>query len=714
MSETSAVREVQFRCQREFKARGFFSVWGQPVQGHTSRKTGEATQRGHALGVALASSYPLHQPSVPLPEALASTQRLVEGMLRLGPVQVRVVAVYGFPSTYVEAGARNQQLLQMVLDQISQSRVPTIVGGDMNMSVLDLPIWEQFRHLGYRELFELYATRYGKVLPPTCRGSTRHDTVLLPPFLRALLQHARVDVVSKHFDAHDPLFVSFSKATSEVPRSWRMPKPWSDYCPDMQRATDIYDQAKIGVREVIQNCRNVDDVSAAFEYWAASLEDSVDQSIRRQHDEDPIAQPHKCLPRSARGRCVYRDKAPIAPVEVSPKAWAGGYDPVCEAMSMSSRRKVKQVRRLQALLQAIKAWHRKAAANGLHCCKLEQQLRAEWRTIRVNKAFGPRFDEWLLGFDQFGHVWWDVPPVPWLQDALQLAKHSCDAQVRYEAVVRSRRFRYLVQMDTLFGGQKQGFRQLRPKPRPPISCLPVTEVRDVVRVSTSVGATAVYEVDHPQFLRLHCPVFSTAGDATVDQILPETDGERADWAQLTFSSGQAPHRCRITQHTQAVTCEELHREFVEYWTKIWLRDSWQDSLTLENWPSFLAQLPPRPEGAHQLDLPLLDVSVWEAALRKLRPHRATGYDGFSPSELKSLRGRALEDLVLLYDQVVQHGFPTHLSRSCPVQSRRPEVVWGRTAHHHILHYLYREIRPCQVVSLDASRDSRRNALSMFL
>ena len=153
MSETSAVSEVQLHTQRQLKARGFFSVWGQPVQPHMSRRTGEATLRGHALGVAIASSFPLHQPPVPLPAEVHSTQRLTEGMLRVGSLQLRVITVYGFPSTYVEAEARNQQLLQMALDRIALSRVPTLIGGDMNMSVLDLPIWEQFSHLGYRELF---------------------------------------------------------------------------------------------------------------------------------------------------------------------------------------------------------------------------------------------------------------------------------------------------------------------------------------------------------------------------------------------------------------------------------------------------------------------------------------------------------------------------------------------------------------------------------
>ena len=133
MSETSAVSVVQTKVRQALKARGFYSVWGSPVQPHMSKKTGEGTMRGHAVGVALASTFPLHHPTVPVPPDVLASHRFVEGMLCVGNLQLRVIALYGFPSTYVEARSRNQQLLQMALDRVALSRIPTVVGGDMNM-----------------------------------------------------------------------------------------------------------------------------------------------------------------------------------------------------------------------------------------------------------------------------------------------------------------------------------------------------------------------------------------------------------------------------------------------------------------------------------------------------------------------------------------------------------------------------------------------------
>ena len=486
---------------------------------------------------------------------------------------------------------------------------------------------------------------------------------MIPCFCLQYCSPSWVETRAKPFDTHDPLLVSSALPPCDALSAWRMPRPWTDYKPDMLQAAELYEQEHAGVRSIILQCQSVDDVSQAFETWASALESSVDQAIQLAHAADPILQPHACLPRAAKGRCAYRSRMPKDHPRVSSKARSGDYDPVCEAMSMSSRRKVKQVRRLHTLLQGCKTLHRRAHATGLPCPSLLQQLRTEWAVIRRNKAFGPRFDTWLLGFEQFGQVWLDVPPPDWLQDVATLARHACDAQVRREAAVRKQRFHYLVQMDTMFGGQKQGFRELRPKPRPPITCLPVTETRDVVRVGLPEGASATYEVTHPQFLRIHCPVHSDAGPAMVDAVMPETEGDRADWARLTFDSGCPPRACRIYQKTQAVTSDELHREFVEYWARIWWRDCKDASLLLSEWPSFLQQLPPRPAAAVDLELPLLNIEVWKAALGRLKPHRATGYDGFSTSELKEPTGRALEDLIFLFDQVVRYGFPSHLARS---------------------------------------------------
>ena len=663
LSETSAIAQAQETVGKDLRRLGFSTVWGKPVDPHVSPKTGLPTLRGHAVGVAICSSLPLTQALLPLAPDVHATQRVAEGMIRLGNVQVRVIAWYGFPSSHVEAKSRNDCLLRMILDRVALSRVPTLIGGDANTRVQDLPAWEHFRYLGYQEYFELHAHRFGEELPPTCRRATRHDTLLIPPLLQGMLVSGRVDVTSKSFDCHDPLLVQFTTQPAAPVRTWRMPRPWTDYRPDMQQAAAIYAERKAHVRDIIHSCQTPEEVSGAFETWARAVEDSVDASIRLAHAADPVAQPHVGLPRTARGRCIRREKVPLPPAHLPCRARQGDYNPPCEAVSMRSRRQVKQVRRLVSLQLGLTAFHRSSPPGAVMPRTTESRFMTEWNVIKKNKAFGPRFESWILGFPPFDHFWVHLPPLQWLGEVIQFTKHVCESQLRFEAKVRDARFKYLVQLDCDLNGQKMGFAQLRPRPRPPVSCLPVTETRDALKAEDASTGSVLYEVPHPQFLRVHSPVLTDAGPAMVDEVLTETQGERADMIRMTFAQGPAPDKCRLRQHTQAVTGVELHREFVNYWVDIWWRDSRDQARAVEKWPQFLQELPPRPPEACEVQVDMRDVTLWKQALRRLRPQKATGYDGFSPGELKGLQDRPLEDLAELFHVAVLKGYPAHLAQA---------------------------------------------------
>ena len=128
-------------------------------------------------------------------------------------------------ASYKDARARNQELLAHALRRIAQCRLPTVVAGDFNCKVQALPAWDHFRFLGYQEVFELAETRYGKQLPPTCKRSSRHDTLLLPPCLQQRLCRATVLTHDKLFDSHDPLVVTLRATEVEHPLTWRNRNP---------------------------------------------------------------------------------------------------------------------------------------------------------------------------------------------------------------------------------------------------------------------------------------------------------------------------------------------------------------------------------------------------------------------------------------------------------------------------------------------------------
>ena len=380
------MERAQRLVRQDLKIKGFQSVWGDPVPAHVSSKTGLDTLRGYAAGVAIMSSLPLHYPSVPLRPEVLSTNRLVEGSLRIGHMQLRVICMYGFPSAYADHRQRNQSLLQMVLERIVHSQMPTLIGGDLNCMVQELPAWQALLHLGYVEYFEFHKARFNQVLPATCRGVTRHDTLLLPPCLQSLVVGAEVDVKSRRFDTHDPLVVHLSCAHAAPTWIWRMPKPWTTFGPDMDWAVQHYTANQAHVQDAISCCSCPEDVSAAFSLWADALEHSVDAAIRHGHRVDPVAQPHTSLPRAARGRCRERTRVARLATHVARRGRDGDYNPTLEAATIASRRRVRQVRRLQTLLRGLVAL---SSRQGQAALQLRKQLSGEWAAARKSRAFGP-------------------------------------------------------------------------------------------------------------------------------------------------------------------------------------------------------------------------------------------------------------------------------------------------------------------------------------
>ena len=135
------------------------------------------------LRVALATRLPSRCSRPGLPADIASTCRISEAFVRLGPMEVRFLTVYGYQAAMLDAKEHNESLLRAALTRATQNAMPCIVAGDFNMCPLDLPSGQSFVQLGYQEVFQFHFKRTGTELPPTCKNSTRHDTALLHPSL---------------------------------------------------------------------------------------------------------------------------------------------------------------------------------------------------------------------------------------------------------------------------------------------------------------------------------------------------------------------------------------------------------------------------------------------------------------------------------------------------------------------------------------------------
>ena len=340
LSETSAVASVQHTVACHMSRRGFRTFFGQPVPPHAGEAATGFSVRGAAGGVAVMTKLPARLSPEPFPDALHVTTRAVECFLRFGPLEVRMITLYGVPSTHVDAKHANNALLQATFRRLAATSVPTLIAGDLNMDVTCLPVWQSFLALGYAEAHAYVAAFLGFTLPATCKGSTHYDTVLIPPLLQPALRHAAV--LQDHvFDSHDPLLLAFECPESlPLLRRWSMPKPWTDFNLDLPSFAASYGRFCEPVDLAIQalsESPSHEATSQAFTLWATHLEAALDCTLATTHATNPLMQPQPGLPRAYRGRC--RPLRHVArPCPQLPRAGRhGDYMPEVEGTSVRLR-----------------------------------------------------------------------------------------------------------------------------------------------------------------------------------------------------------------------------------------------------------------------------------------------------------------------------------------------------------------------------------------
>ena len=278
--------------------------------------------------MALATSLPAFSPRpLPPPELLASC-RYHEAYVKLGPVTVRFITLYGRPSCQTGSREANQALLHAAYERVTTTRIPTIIAGDLNQPVESLPAGHSLLARGFKEIFHLHQMMHQELLPPTCKGSTRNDTLLLDPVLLPYFDCAWVLHRDKLFDAHDPLCVRLNLPHA-IPCTlrWSLPHSWSQHEPDPKILSDSFRPMVPFLKRQIENCHSLEPLAQAFQDWASGVEDAVHTTLQKQHLADPVKNPLPGLPKRARGRCKPRKPILRPVVQCSRPSRAGDFEP---------------------------------------------------------------------------------------------------------------------------------------------------------------------------------------------------------------------------------------------------------------------------------------------------------------------------------------------------------------------------------------------------
>ena len=356
MSETSATDKIQTIERSKFLSHGHHVIWGDPVPSMKQVAHNEFL-RGISGGVAASSSFPIRETR----DIWKATTRILETYLHLQHFDIRVFVIYGMPQGSSRSNSHGftatNYLLEMCYQRMRLNNVPTIIGGDIHRKVQSLPAWKKLESIGFCELHEYWHKRNGQWLPPTCTAvkeentekGTRNDTLLIDPRLVCYLRNART-LLDRSFHRHRPLQVDFAFPKNQLFRQrWKLPRDFTDLCPDPERISNHY---KLETPAPEQGDPDIDN-EQLIQTWAHSVECAAHRAIQDQHSTDPTKQPNIGLPCGYRGRCKPRKliRVPLAqPVKAGRH---NDYQPPAEALTIKSKQKVRQIRRLRSLYARI-------------------------------------------------------------------------------------------------------------------------------------------------------------------------------------------------------------------------------------------------------------------------------------------------------------------------------------------------------------------------
>lgn len=234
LSETSATRAIQAEFSKFLTKTQYKISWGPPVnpQKHSINPLmADISRRGEALGTASLHRTPSRPSRNMLPIELNNTLRVSQQIILVGHFEVLLITAYFFAGRTADVKAKSDLLLAQIYNHCAATNLPFIIAADFNNPVRDFPAYAAYRNIRCQEAFEYAQHKFGKALPPTCRGSTRNDTFIIHNTLVPWIHDIWVGPADV-FPDHRPLFLQF-----KIPQSQSSSLPQLVYSDDMGRHT---------------------------------------------------------------------------------------------------------------------------------------------------------------------------------------------------------------------------------------------------------------------------------------------------------------------------------------------------------------------------------------------------------------------------------------------------------------------------------------------
>ena len=604
---------------------------------------------GGYTGVGFLTSYPARPLPFDWPPDIYDTARIQVASFFIEPVWVQGAVLYG----YATAKHRTEALMEAALQRIVlQTSGPRFIAGDLNWETHEIPQLDTLRTHGFRDVQDVVALLQNRPPQVTCKGATRKDFIFISPELQEMLISTSVE--ADWFPDHSLLAADFQHRNAAVARfSWRVPR---------HRASNhlVHPMHGAPTHSAVEGLNQSGDCpSSEYAQIWASFETRLSQTL--------LASGGPPLSASERGRATVHDiRVHTAPVVSPPKGRSGEVQPSFFGCRLKHAHWFRQLRRLQALYQALCKGRDSSGA---------QEYRASlWHAILGAPGFGRPFADWWpcreikLANDPTA-----VPAVIPTQQVCHSLFLSFQANVEaYERVLTRTRCREAVlrrkQQPMLI------FKDLRAEAPRPVESLVEGPSAVVVDYDPQEAAVTL-EAD---------AAFDPAQPALVGHVLCPLVHAEADKLWLDSTEPVQPGTV-VTQDRLLGSLTSIFRAFGAEWSQRWQRHAvvpasrWQDAIETAH---LSADLP-------SVSFPPITVQQWRAAVRAKKQRSASGLDGVSRQDLLLMPDDLVIRLLSLYEEAERSGrWPLQAMQAVvSALEKRPDAT--RVGHY----------RPITVISL---------------
>ena len=607
-AETSATSTAQSMVQRQMRRLGYFSAFTTAAPSLRARADHQISLRGKATGCACFCRAPVRFPRC--------QQLLHSGMdLRLLHIvidewKLQMVVLYGLARSNVGAQEFNDSLLAAAAQRVQQVNLPSIIMGDFNSDVFQMPAASSLARRGFLHLQQLHLHMYGVSMPPTCKEATNPDTAFLSPL----------------FDAHKVVLFSLHGHVGNLTKQiWPRPKPFTD----LVMPSNLLEAADQDLSHLPP--------PATLEAWGTRVEQTIDVALRKAPSGANLP---KNLPRVFRGRCQPTEGKQILITTLVPKARCGGFEPECEIHRAQTASMIKQLRRLQSLLR------KRDKCQNVEC------LLAEWRKILYFKFNGLSFVAWISQLPELAPVPWNLPTSFWLSDLVQLWRHEVQSAIHLDQKIFQDKLHFRLQQDKKSGHNKLTFTSVRGS-TPTLESVECKLSQQAIlvplpcRIASKSHERFEAFVENASEFQIGQPIFLDQQPGWLHEIRDSS---------VVVSCSSRPNdleQVEIEQRVLSTNPNQICQQLSQFWLPLWQRD---DSHLLSpeldtQFDRFLYLLP-----NHCIKVDVTSLSDWQSVIKGLRWNAAPGPDGITAFELQSLPVPLIESLIRVVNSY-QAGFP---------------------------------------------------------